>query len=81
MGMNIYKTKPIRGNAKKAWEYFCHTQGSFPTEMYYSREHIDGARWVAYYSSSSGYGSRQHYYYEIESCSLDNWCNGKFNYI
>ena len=77
--MNIYKTKPKNGNAKKAWGYFCTTKGYPPIEMFYSRDHEDGRRWVAYYGSAHHGSGTNQYYSEIESSSLNNWCDGKFN--
>ena len=69
--MNTYKERPKGGNARKAWDYFVKSNNDrTPKEMYYSRSHIDGARWVAYFGSAVSYGNLQHNFKEIESSSL-----------
>ena len=59
--MRVYKTRPQRGMARKAWDYFCNNRGKPPNEMFYSRDHIDGQRWVADYGFNASLGGTTPY--------------------
>lgn len=81
--MKTYTSRPTRsGMARKAWDYL---QGltKYPIEhMFYSRDHVDGQRWVAFHGNHgySGYtgsastpilGSNG-IYTEVDSATLRN---------
>ena len=68
--MNMYTERPKRGNARKAWDYLTKQDKKEPIELFYSRSHIDGPRWVGYFGSAVSYGTLQHSYGEVESSTL-----------
>jgi hypothetical protein len=73
--MKTYTERPKRGNAKKAWDYMCQwNNGHGPIEMFYSRDHIEGPRWVGRYPSGCSVGPygavSSSNFTEIESCNI-----------
>ena len=68
--MKVYTERPLRGNARKAWDYFTKQHGKSPLELFCSRDNDDSPRWMAYYGSGGSYGATHHIYYDIETSSL-----------
>jgi hypothetical protein len=51
MKIIIYKTRPKRGNARKAWDKYFRKYGADPKEMYYSPNYDHNLRgWVCEYN-------------------------------
>lgn len=59
--------------ARKAWDYFVSEMKRQPIEMFYSRDHLDGQRWVAYYGHGHSYGRMPYSYSEITTHDLEQY--------